>query len=294
MKYLLTGGSGFLGGILKDSLRQNHDVVTLGRSITNGIIADLSMEEPILPPVDVIIHVAGKAHIVPKTENEKAEFFRVNVTGTKNLLKGIKVLPKSFVFISTVAVYGLDEGRLIKETEELKGDTPYARSKIEAEKLVQDWGIKNQVNVLILRLPLVVGPNAPGNLGAMVKAIKNGFYFRLGDGNARKSMVLAEDVAGLVGDCENMEGVYNLTDGQNPSMAEFDTYLASCFNRKVKGFPQGFLNFAAKIGDTFKSFPLNSYRVEKLQTSLTFSCAKAEKDFGWKPRSVIGNFDPRL
>ena len=71
MKYLLTGGSGFLGGILKDSLRQNHDVVTLGRSITNGIIADLSMEEPILPPVDVIIHVAGKAHIVPKTENEK-------------------------------------------------------------------------------------------------------------------------------------------------------------------------------------------------------------------------------
>ena len=78
------------------------------------------------------------------------------------------------------------------------GGTPYADSKIQAEELLREWGKLNNVNMLILRLPLLVGENPPGNLGSMIRAIKKGYYFRIGDGSARRSMVLAEDIAEVV------------------------------------------------------------------------------------------------
>ncbi len=293
MKYLLTGGSGFLGAIIKDKLSPKHEVISLGRSISNDIIADLSKEKAILPKVDVLIHAAGKAHIVPKTESEKAEFFKVNVEGTRNLLASIQENPRTIIFISSVAVYGLEEGELVAEDHELKGETPYAESKVKAEKLVLDWGKKNGVNVLVLRLPLIVGQNAPGNLGAIIKAIRKGYYFRFGEGKAKKSMVLADDVADFINGYGDKSGIYNLTDGEDPTMAELDQYLSEKFDRKVKPFPMGPLRILAKVGDNLKFFPLNSYRLEKLQTSLTFSSQKAVNELGWKPKPVIGNFDPR-
>ena len=73
------------------------------------------------------MHIAGKAHSVPKTEQEAQTFFDVNLRGTQNLVKGLErldTLPRAFLFISTVAVYGVDQGTNISETHPLKGDTP--------------------------------------------------------------------------------------------------------------------------------------------------------------------------
>ncbi|MFC3880889.1 NAD-dependent epimerase/dehydratase family protein [Algoriphagus namhaensis] len=290
MKILLTGASGFLGSILLEELRKNHEVISLGRGDSNQIIADLAKEKPEIPEVDILIHSAGKAHSVPKTEAEKKEFFAVNFEGTKNLIEGIKNPPKQFVFISTVAVYGLEKGELITENHDLDAVSPYGKSKIMAEQLVESWAKREGINYLILRLPLVVGANPPGNLGAMIKAIRKGYYFRLGSAESKKSMVLAEDLAQQLLKWQGHSGIYNLTDGHDPKMKELEAYLSSQFGKSVKTFPEGPLNFFAKVGDRISAFPLNSYRLEKLKHSLTFSSEKAKHELGWEPRSVIGNF----
>jgi nucleoside-diphosphate-sugar epimerase len=294
VKILLTGGTGFLGKILKKNLEANHEVITLGRQAQNQISVDLSRDYPQLPPADMIIHAAGKAHILPKSEAEKQEFWEVNLNGTANLLQSIKSLPQIFVFISTVAVYGLEEGTDIAENSPLLGDTPYAQSKIEAENLVRNWGTANQVKVLILRLPLLVGENPPGNLGAMIKAIRGGFYRRLGVGSARKSMVLVEDLALALPDWCDKSGTYNLTDGNHPTMAELDTQLATLLGKKVKTIPIWTLRVLAKIGDLIPVFPINSYRMKKLSTHLTFSDKKAQTELNWSPRPVLENLESIL
>lgn len=291
MKILLTGSSGFLGKILAQSLQKKHEVIGLGRDSSCQISCDLAKEIPNLPQCDLIIHAAGKAHQVPKNEQEAAVFFEVNQGGTQHLLEGIKILPKSFILISSVSVYGVEDGELITEDHPIKGESPYAKSKRAAEELVLDWGEKNQVPVLVLRLPLVVGPNPPGNLGAMIKAIRKGYYRRIGEGKAKKSMVMAEDLAQAIPDWVGKPGIYHLTDGVHPSMAELDVYLSNQMNRSVKRISPGLLKILAKIGDRLSFFPLNSYRLEKLEHSLTFSDQKARKELGWNPRSVVGNFE---
>jgi len=294
VKILLTGGTGFLGKILKKKLEASHEVITLGRQVQNQISVDLSKNGTKLPPVDMIIHAAGKAHVIPKSESEKQEFWEVNLNGTANLLQSIKSLPQIFIFISTVAVYGLEEGTDITESSALLGDTPYAKSKIEAENLVRKWGEENQVKVLILRLPLLVGVNPPGNLGAMIKSIRGGFYRRLGEGAARKSMVLVEDLALALPDWCDQSGTYNLTDGNHPTMAELDTQLAALLGKKIKSIPIWTLRILAKIGDLIPVFPINSYRMNKLSTHLTFSDKKAQTELNWSPRPVLKNLDSIL
>jgi GlcNAc-P-P-Und epimerase len=136
---LVTGGTGFLGAIIsKNLLTRGFRIQTLGRSAANDITCDLAKTIPDLTTrFDVVIHSAGKAHFVPKTEQEKTEFADVNVTGTKNLLLGLQRLEKktsTIIFISTIAVYGLTKGENITEDHPLGAQDPYGKTKIQAEE----------------------------------------------------------------------------------------------------------------------------------------------------------------
>lgn len=289
MKILLTGATGFLGSYMLNHFDSvGIDTLKVGRGVGNDVVCDLAKTEPELfdsLEVDIVVHNAGKAHFVPKNEAEGEVFFNVNVGGTKHLLEALSSLkkkPSCFVFVSTVAVYGLESGENIDEMCELMGVSPYAKSKIEAEKLVQDWCNLHEVNAVILRLPLVVGENAPGNLGAMERAIKKGYYFRLGSGNARRSMVNAADVAKLIPSLIDKMGIYNLTDGLHRSFAEMDQLLARKYGKRVKLIPVWMGQLLARVGDVIPGFPLNSYRLQKLEQSLTFNDDKAVRDLNWR------------
>lgn len=262
--------------------------IKVGRGVGNDVVCDLVKTVPELfdsLEVDMVVHNAGKAHVVPKNEAEGQVFFEVNVGGTKHLLQALSSLkkkPSCFVFVSTVAVYGLEVGENIDESFVLKGESPYAKSKIEAEKLVQDWCKVHNVNAVILRLPLVVGENAPGNLGAMERTIKKGYYFRLGSGKARRSMVNSADVAKLIPSLVDKKGIYNLTDGLHRSFAEMDQLLADKYGKRVKVIPVWMGKLLARVGDVIPGFPLNRYRLQKLEQSLTFNDEKAVRDLNWR------------
>lgn len=165
MNVLISGINGFLGKSIA-SYFVDDTVYGLGRSKTDYSL-DLSTTVPLFTAnFDLVIHCAGKAHINPQTEEEVNDFFNVNVTGTANLLSGLELnsLPKCFVYISSVSVYGLISGRDISEDSPLLAVDPYGRSKILAEELVIKWCQKNNVTYTILRLPLLVGANPFGNL----------------------------------------------------------------------------------------------------------------------------------
>lgn len=294
MKILLTGSNGFLGRVLEFGLSKNTFVYTLSKS-SGDYNVNLEVEVPVFNhQFDIVIHAAGKAHSSPKSSEERDAFFKVNVQGTENLLQGLEKykLPNSFVFISTVAVYGVSEGYLINEQSELNAIDPYGKSKVQAEKLVLQWCTENNVTCTILRLPLVGGLNPPGNLGAMIKGIRKGYYFNIAGGSAKKSMVLASDIAKYLLKASEIGGIFNLTDGYHPSFFELSENISRQLGkRRSNNMPYWLADLLARIGDLFgDKAPLNSAKLYKITSDLTFDDSKAREAFGWDPTPVLEGF----
>ncbi|MBF2708211.1 NAD-dependent epimerase/dehydratase family protein [Flavobacterium soyangense] len=294
MEILLTGANGFLGKSIVKELASSYNLISLSRT-SGDYKVSLEKEIPeFFQKFDLVIHSAGKAHSVPKTDIEKQSFFEVNVKGTENLLKGLENagLPKQFVFISSVSVYGVISGNQINEEQPLMAIDPYGKSKILAEKLVQDWCAKNNIICTILRLPLVVGKNPPGNLGAMINGIRKGFYFNIAGGNAKKSMVLADDISRVLLKVAEVGGIYNLTDGYHPNFYEISLLISKQLGKgKVNNMPIWIAEIFAFFGDIIGSrFPINSDKLNKLNATLTFDDLKARRAFGWNPQAVLKEF----
>lgn len=294
-KLLFTGASGFLGYNIRPILEKSYDVHTIGLTDDDDIKINMAKEvPPINTHYDVVLHAAGKAHTVPKTEAEAQVFYDVNYQGTVNLCKALENagFPKSLVFISTVAVYGCEFGELIDEYHPLSGDSPYAKSKIMAEEYLTQWCLNHQVRLSILRPSLLAGRNAPGNLGAMVNGIRKGFYMNIAGGKVVKSILMAEDIARLLPLLEEKGGIYNVCDTRQPSFGEISASVAKQLGKhKPISIPYWMGWCMAKVGDLLGSkAPINTYKLEKMTKSLTFSNDKARTELNWEPLDVLDNY----
>jgi nucleoside-diphosphate-sugar epimerase len=294
-KLLFTGASGFLGYNIRPILEKSYNVHTIGLTDDDDIKINMAKEiPPINTQYDIVLHAAGKAHTVPKTEAEKQVFFDVNYQGTVNLCKALERagIPKSFVFISTVAVYGCEFGDDITEEHPLLGTDPYAKSKIMAEEYLTQWCHEHDVVLGILRPSLLAGCNAPGNLGSMVNGIRKGFYLNIAGGKVKKSILMAEDIARLLPLLEEKGGVYNVCDSYQPTFGEISASIAKQLGKhKPISIPYWMAWCMAKVGDLLGSkAPINSYKLRKMTESLTFSNEKARRKLGWEPLDVLTNY----
>ena len=294
-KLLFTGGTGFLGANAKPVLDKMYEVTTIGITDKDELKANFVTDVPELPcQYDIVLHAAGKAHVYPKTEAEKQAFYDVNYNGTINLCKALEKagLPKAFVFISTMNVYGSEPGNMdTEDSRPLVGDSPYSDSKIKAEEYLTEWCKKNNVILGILRPALLAGCNAPGNLGAMVNGIKTGKYLSIAGGKAKKSILMAQDIANLVPLVAEKGGIYNVCDDYNPSFGELEACIAKQLGkRKPISIPYWMAKCLAWVGDVFSFFPINSSRLAKIVTSDTWSNEKAKRELGWKPLDVLENY----
>lgn len=293
MKLLITGSSGFLGKLIYNNAVNYHHVKSVGRRNDDIYIRDLSRKNLNIKGLyDQVIHIAGKAHSIPKTDFDKQVFYDVNFRGTKNLLHSLSAHPPNhFIFISTVAVYGQESGEKIRESAHLQGTSPYSESKILAENAVKDWSKRYGVPALILRLPLIAGPNPPGNLGKMIAGIQKGRYLNIGGGKARRSVVLAEDVARCILDNYEKSGTYNLTDGYHPSFRELERLIAGQLNKPMpRSIPGGLARLIGRAGDLIPGAPVNTDTIQKMTCDLTFDDSKARRELSWAPRRVIDHF----
>ena len=294
-KLLFTGGTGFLGKNIMPLLMEKYEVVTCGITPDDAIQANLAKEAPKFDQhFDIVLHACGKAHVVPKTEAEKQAFFDVNYQGTVNLCSALEKVgvPRALVFISTVAVYGCEYGNLITEEHPLNGGSPYAKSKIMAEKYLTEWGKKHNVVLGILRPSLLAGKSAPGNLGAMVNGVRKGFYMNIAGGSVVKSILMAEDIARILPFLIEKGGIYNVCDTRQPSFGELSISVAKQLGkRKPVSIPYWMAWCMAKVGDLLGSkAPINSYKLKKMTKSLTFSNEKARRELGWEPMDVLENY----
>ena len=295
-KLLFTGASGFLGHCTLPIFYKTYEVVhTIGLADDDDIKFNLAKEvPPINTHYDIVLHACGKAHVVPKSEAEKQAFYDVNYQGTVNLCTALEKVgvPRALIFISTVAVYGCEYGDLITEEHTLEGTSPYAESKIMAEKYLTEWCAKNGVKLGILRPSLLAGKNAPGNLGAMVNGIKKGFYMNIAGGKVVKSILMAEDIARLVPLVAEKGGVYNVCDTRQPSFGAISMSVARQLGkRKPLNIPYWMAWCMAKVGDLLgNKAPINSYKLKKMTMSLTFSNEKARRELGWEPMDVLENY----
>ena len=295
MTLLFTGASGFLGNNIIHLLNGTYNIISVGLSPQDTYLVDIATDIPTFTDAfDVVFHAAGKAHSVPKTEAEKRLFFDVNLQGTKNLCTALERsgIPKAFIFISTVAVYGCDSGENITEEHPLNGTTPYALSKIKAEKYLEGWCAMHNVKLSILRPSLIAGPNPPGNLGAMIRGIRNGKYLSIAGGKARKSVLMVQDIANLLPMLIEKGGIYNVCDSYQPSFRELEMVICKQLNKKRPiSIPYWLAKSMAVVGDCLgEKAPINSLKLRKITSSLTFSNEKATRELGWKPMSVLRNF----
>ena len=204
-----------------------------------------------------------------------------------------KKLPDTFIFISTVAVYGLEVRENIDENYPLNGKTPYAKSKINAEFYLKEWCEKNKVKLIILRPSLISGQNPPGNLGDMIKGIKSGKYLNIGKGNARKSVFYAQDFAYIINNAVRMNaGAYNVCDSHHPTFLELSDKISFLLGKsKPFSIPFFVAKLLAIVGDLMGTkAPINSLKLSKITKSLTFSNEKIKRELHWEPSDVLNNF----
>lgn len=295
---LFTGASGFWGRNIIDHLRSEYDVTTLGLNAADDVMSDLALEVPVLPQhFDIVLHAAAKVHIEPKTSEEERQFYEVNFEGTKHLCSALEHMgvPKSMIFISSVAVYGCDKGDLVTEAHPCAGMTPYAKSKILAEDFLTQWCRSHDVVLTILRPPLLVGKKPPGSLGEVIKGIEKGFYVNIAGGKTLRSVLMADDIANLLPLTKDIGGVYNVCDTDCVTFAQLSMLISKQLGRrKPLSIPYGIAKCLAVAGDCLgKKAPINSRRLTKLTNSLTFSNAKATTELGWKPLNVVENLKIR-
>jgi len=295
MKLLFTGASGFLGNNVRPLLEKMYDITTVGLTSQDNYTVNVATDIPDLRErYDIVLHAAGKVHSIPKTEVERQLFFSVNLQGTKNICAALEKvgIPRAFVFISTVAVYGCDYGENITEEHPLNGITPYAMSKRLAEEYLQKWCLEHNVVLGIIRPSLIAGPNPPGNLGAMIAGIRKGRYLSIAGSKAKKSVLMVQDIAHLIPLLVRKGGIYNVCDSSQPIFRELEMLICKQVDKPLPlSIPYWLAKAMALIGDCLgKKAPINSLKLDKITKSLTFSNEKAMRELGWKPMNVLENF----
>ncbi|MNY14359.1 hypothetical protein D3C86_1475330 [compost metagenome] len=127
----------------------------------------------------------------------------------------------------------------------------------------------------------------------MIKAINKGYYFNIGGGKARKSMVLTQDVAAFIPKVATIGGTYNLTDGVHPNFKELSTVISKQKNKRLPyNLPLSIAKMIGIIGDILgDKAPINSMKLKKITSNLTFDDSKARQVVGWKPQGVLEYFE---
>jgi nucleoside-diphosphate-sugar epimerase len=301
---LVTGANGFIGTQLCHALRnRGYTVRTCSRAEPgqDSVAFDLAQPEPypagLCTGMDIVFHLAGKAHALAEPRQNEAEYRQINTEGTRRLLEAAKLSGvKVFVFFSSVKAVGDSLQQPMDETVTEPAEDPYGLSKYSAEQLVLHGGyIPHPV---VLRPSMVYGNTEKGNLPRMIRATRQGIFPPLPDTANRRSMVhVADLVEAAILAAEKPEAagqIYIVTDDQCYSTRQiYDAIRAALGKPRLNwSVPILVLNAVAKLGDSLgrlagRRFPIDSDSLEKLTGSAWYSSAKIGRELGFQPRHTL-------
>ena len=288
MNILITGLHGFVGSNLVAYL--SHGYTIYGLDIVappkKGVAKTFSWDDlaaGLVPNVDAIIHLAGKAHDT-KNETEADIYFKVNTGLTKKIYDYfLNSDAKKFIFFSTAkAAADRVDGVLTEEVTPAPVG-PYGESKIKAEEYILG-NLPANKQVYILRPCMIHGPGNKGNLNLLYGVVSKGIPWPLGAFENKRTFTSVENICFAVNRLltdDIKSGIYNMGDDEALSTNELIEIICTVLGKKARiwRLPKGLMTFCAKLGGWLR-LPLNPVRLQKLTENYVSSNKKIKKALG--------------
>jgi len=285
MNILITGIHGFVGSNLVKILSKEHllyglDIVSPFKESIVKTYSWEDLKEGKLPEVDVIIHLAGKAHDT-KNQAKAQSYFHINTKLTEKVYDYfLKSSAKKFIFFSSVkAAVDSVQGEILTEDVIPRPVGPYGESKIAAEKYIQSK--PTDKSVYILRPCMIHGPGNKGNLNLLYNVVKKGIPWPLGTFENRRSFTSIDNlcyvIEGLL-DKDVPSGIYHMGDDEALSTNELISIICETMGKKphIWKINKELMKNVARVG-TLLHLPLNTERLQKLTENYIVSNAKIKK-----------------
>ena len=288
MKILITGIHGFVGSNLVAALKENHTIYGLDiiSPIKEGVSYTYGWDDldiGMVPDVDAIIHLAGKAHDT-KNLADADVYFKVNTGLTERIYNYfLHSSARKFIFFSTAkAAADKVEGVLTEEVTPAPVG-PYGESKIKAEEYILSH-LNPEKQVYIMRPCMIHGPGNKGNLNLLYNVVKKGIPWPLGAYENRRTFTSIDNVSFVISGLLTKDvpsGIYNMGDDEALSTNELIEIICSSLGKKahIWRLPKGLMNGMAEVGGRLH-LPLSPERLRKLTENYVSSNAKIKAALG--------------
>lgn len=297
MGIAVSGSTGFVGRSLCAELARKSipfTQINIAREATEnvaiGCVPTSATGATVLSQTRVLVHLAARVHVMYDAEVDPLSAFRAaNVAGTLNLARqAVEAGVKRFVFISSIGVNGSQTatGRPFSEADKPNPHNAYALSKWEAEQGLIQIAAETALEVVIIRPPLVYGPDAPGNFGSLTRAVMRSMPLPLGAIHNRRSLVALVNLVDFIVTCLSHPMAANQTflisDGQDVSTTELVRGLA-----QAAGVPARLLPVPVWALEWAGSVVGKGEAVQRLCGNLQINSSKARNLLGWRPRVSV-------
>ena len=285
---------------------KRYEKWTAGVEVMTGDVRDTQTMKAAAAGCETVYHLAGKAHALSEVRGSEDAYRVINTDGTRHVLEGaIAGGARAFVLFSSVKAMGEGGSRCLDESFDGLPETPYGRSKREAERVVLEIGRQAGLHVTCLRLPLVYGPGNKGNLFRMIAAIDRGVFPPLREVGNRRSLVHVADVvraAVLAAETPAANGqCYIVTGGRSYSTHELYVLIHRCLGKHMSSWqvPLWVLKALAIAGDAIgrvrgKRCVFDSDALDKLTESAWYSSDAIAQDLGYRPLMTFEDAMPEM
>jgi len=290
MKILITGIHGFVGTNLVQALAKENtlyglDIVSPKKDGIEKTFSWDDLEKGSVPPIDAIIHLAGKAHDT-KNRAQAEIYFEINTKLTQRIYDYyLKSAATKFIFFSSVkAAVDRVPGEVLTEEVPTNPIGPYGESKVKAEEYIQSKWKDTDKQTYILRPCMIHGPGNKGNLNLLYGVVRKGIPWPLGGFDNKRSFTsvgnLCFVIRGLLSKAV-ATGIYQMGDDEALSTNALIEVMCSAMGRKahIWYLPKGLMTFFAAVG-SWLHLPLDTERLRKLTENYVVSNAKLKKALG--------------
>ncbi|QBQ98350.1 NAD-dependent epimerase/dehydratase family protein [Paraburkholderia pallida] len=294
---LVTGANGFVGRSVCRTLATNgHDVRALVRraGTSGGVAREWShggvdfagiaeaWPRELVP--DCVVHLAARVHVMHDTATDPLAAFRAtNVEGALRVARAARERgARRMVFVSSVkAAAEFDRGVPLAESMPPTPDDAYGLSKLQAEEALWQYGEQSGLEIVIVRPPLVYGPEVGANFLQMMNALWRRLPLPLGAVDARRSLVYVENLADALMHCamdpRAANACFYVRDDQDPSVAGLLRALGRHLGRPARLLPVPVALLRAAGALTGRAA-----QMDRLTQSLRVDDSRIRETLGWK------------
>ncbi|AZD09715.1 UDP-glucose 4-epimerase [Pseudomonas chlororaphis] len=294
MRILVTGASGFIGralcsdleasGLSVRALMRNYSSSVDEYECLYGELNDKNFLTRALSDVDVVVHLAGKAHQFGRASKNLEALLEVNKDLTLELASvAEKSKVKRFIFISSIGVNGVETGSVpVCELSPANPIKDYAVSKYEAERALIERYTGSEMELVIIRPPLVYAANAPGNFQRLLKLVKIGVPLPFSGISNKRSMVSLNNLTDFIKICTVHPAaagqLFLISDGDDLSLPEILEALSVGMGRNSRLF-----YFPVSIMSAVSRLVGKGALMTQLCGSFILNSSKARTLLNWTP-----------